>query len=41
MLHISGFGAEMKEVKKAIKGLNLTTKITNRDLNVVLTPSKT
>ena len=33
--------SEMSAVKDAIKSLKLTTKITNRDLNIVLTPSKT
>jgi len=32
--------AEMTGVKDAIMSLQLTTKITNRDLNVILTPSK-
>ena len=33
--------AEMSGVKDAIMSLQLTTKITNRDLNVILTPNKT
>ena len=32
--------SEMSGVKEAVKGLKLTTKITNKDLNIVLTPSK-
>jgi len=33
--------SEMTAVKDAVKSLKLTTKITNRDLNIILTPSKT
>ena len=32
--------SEMTGVKDAIMSLQLTTKITNRDLNVILTPTK-
>ena len=32
--------SEMTGVKDAIMSLQLTTKITNRDLNVILTPNK-
>ena len=41
MTELSSLKSEMSGVKDAISNLKLTTKINNRELNILLTPNKT